>query len=254
MCTVSVISLESSGGYRLVTNRDEQRSRPEGDPPAWRRFGSVSALAPLDPLSGGTWVATNSVGLSLCLLNGNLEPAPPPPTRPRSRGLIIPALIGATTLDDATDALATIHLDRFAPFRLVIIQMGDHRAAPRVADAFWNGRGLELTRARALPACFVSSGLGDSRVTPRFQVFDSIVRPLPIPESQDAFHRHAWPDRPEISVCMSRADARTVSITAVTVEPVAGASPRIESVHHLTPTASSPAEAPPALAAAQRFG
>jgi hypothetical protein len=34
---------------------------------------------------------------------------------------------------------------------------------------------------------------------------------------QDRFHRHAWPDRPHLSVCMRRRAARTVSHTLVEV-------------------------------------
>ena len=32
---------------------------------------------------------------------------------------------------------------------------------------------------------------------------------------QDAYHRHFWPDRRHLSVCMRRPDARTVSYTLV---------------------------------------
>jgi hypothetical protein len=38
------------------------------------------------------------------------------------------------------------------------------------------------------------------------------------PDAQDAFHRHAWPDQLHLSVCMSRADARTVSRTCVELD------------------------------------
>ena len=36
---------------------------------------------------------------------------------------------------------------------------------------------------------------------------------------QEAFHRHRWPDRPHLSVCMDRQDARTVSHTVVSLGP-----------------------------------
>ena len=36
-------------------------------------------------------------------------------------------------------------------------------------------------------------------------------------ERQQAFHAHRWPDRPEVSVLMTRRDARTVSRTAIEV-------------------------------------
>jgi hypothetical protein len=237
MCTVSIITIPGSpGAYRLVTNRDEQRSRPIGEPPAWRSLRGVRALAPIDPASGGTWVATNESGLTLCLLNGNLEPSLPPPAEARSRGLLIPGLIGCRSIDGVLGALATTPLGPYPPFRLVIVEPGSASCAePRVADAFWDGRILVQNESRAVPACFVSSGLGDSRALPRLPLFATTVALNATAQEQDAFHRHVWPDRPEISVCMSRADARTVSITTLWVEPAAGALPRVQAEHAQVP-------------------
>ena len=255
MCTVSIISTSHTGGYRLVTNRDEQRTRAAGEAPKWRRFGSVDALAPLDPVSGGTWVATNREGLSLCILNGNLEPPPPAPARGLSRGLIIPALIGSHSLDEAMTGLSTADLSRFAPFRLVMSQSGGTDGpGVLVADAFWNGRTLEVTTDQAPPVCFVSSGLGDSRVAPRLPLFASVVTDAPRPEAQDEFHRHVWPDRPEISVCMSRAEARTVSITTIRVDPIPGSRPSIRSEHAHVPEDSRRSTSLSALASGVRSG
>lgn len=243
MCTVSIITVQGSpGGYRLVTNRDEQRSRPTGEAPAWRTFRGVTALAPLDPVSGGTWVATNESGLTLCLLNGNLEPPPPAPAGARSRGLIIPALIGFTSIDAVLGALATTNLGVYPPFRLVIVEPGSaSRAEPRVADAFWDGRTLTQTESRSVPVCYASSGLGDSRAAPRLPLFDATVGRCATAPEQDAFHRHVWPDRPEISVCMSRRDARTVSITTVVVEPGIAGPARVRADYAQVPDTRAPA-------------
>lgn len=218
MCTVSIIALSAgSGAYRLVTNRDEQRCRAPGEPPAWRMLGGVKAIAPRDPVGGGTWVATTEAGLTLCLLNGNLEPPPPPPARPRTRGEIIGLLVGIGSIDAIITASSELDLTSYPPFRLVCVEPGTHR--PRIADMVWNGRVIVRTPDHRAPACFVSSGLGDSRVAPRLPLFAESVGRAPTPESQDAFHRYVWPERPEISVCMSREDARTVSITSITVQP-----------------------------------
>jgi len=70
------------------------------------------------------------------------------------------------------------------------------------------------------PVMFTSSGLGDARVEgPRRELFHDWFGddPAQWPAQQDAFHRHRWPDRPELSVCMSREDARSVSLTVVEV-------------------------------------
>ena len=59
MCTVSVIPLcgvPASPLYRLVCNRDEQRSRPTSSDLVRRRLGDRAAGMPIDPPSGGTWI------------------------------------------------------------------------------------------------------------------------------------------------------------------------------------------------------
>lgn len=238
MCTVSIIALRSAGGaYRLVTNRDEQRTRARGEAPTWRTLGGVRAISPRDPNAGGTWVATSESGLSLCLLNGNLEPPPDLPARPRSRGLLIGSLIGLGSIERVIDGLARMDLSPFPPFRLV----GAETAAggPRLFDAFWNRESLVTTVDHRAPVCFVSSGLGDSMVAPRLPLFDEMVGRNPTAEAQDAFHVHAWAERPEISVLMTRGDAMTVSITSVSVEPVSGGLPQVLVNHRAIRDSSS---------------
>lgn len=225
MCTVSIIPLVGeAAGYRLVTNRDEQRTRASAEPPAWRTFNGTRAIAPLDPAGGGTWVATSERGLTLCILNGNLRPAPAPPERARSRGEIIPALIGEGSVDAAMEALARMDLSVYPPFRLLGVEPGD---GPIVSDAFWDRRELRRRSGMRAPACFVSSGLGDELVLPRLPLFDAMVGREGTAAAQDAFHRHVWPERPEISVCMSRAEARTVSVTTIEVRR-SGTAARVE--------------------------
>lgn len=215
----------------MVTNRDEQRSRAPAIEPVWHEIEGGGArtrvIAPRDPVGGGTWVATTERGLTLCLLNGNLEPAPELPRLLRSRGELIPALVGLEGIGRVAKALAEMDLARYAPFRLVGVQpMSADGAADAtrssegsagVIDLFWDRRELVARTHGRLPVCFVSSGLGDSQVRPRLPLFDEMVGRDPSPAIQDAFHAHVWPDRPEISVRMSRSDARTVSTTVIEV-------------------------------------
>ena len=57
--------------------------------------------------------------------------------------------------------------------------------------------------------------MGDSLVeTPRRELFETWLRGnAATPQRQDALHRHEWPDRRHLSICMRRADACTVSYT-----------------------------------------
>ncbi|MBX3363304.1 MAG: NRDE family protein [Phycisphaeraceae bacterium] len=216
MCTVSVIATHTSG-FRLVTNRDEKRTRPPALPPKWRTLSAdARAIWPTDPLGGGTWIGASSRGLVLCVLNVNFQPTihPPEPGFLRSRGTLIPDLIEAPDASAAMAALLEMDLDRFAMFRLIAVDFRDGRL--RIGNARWDRASIDLTW-HTPPTCHVSSGLGDALVQPRLPLFERMVAQQPLAEQQDAFHRHQWPDRLPISVLMSRPDARTVSITHVEV-------------------------------------
>lgn len=214
------------------------------DAPARRTDAPASArraVYPVDPVGGGTWVAATTGGLALCLLNANppgwSTPSDPARAGLISRGAIIPGLLDAPTARDAASRVPALALNRFAPFTLLAADLSlrpasatatnpphrthaDHpAAASRVWRAVWDGRSILVDELGVAPVCVASSGLGDHLVTPRLPLFDSIVRAAePGPsqaEAQDRFHRHRWPGRPEISVLMSRREARTVSITTV---------------------------------------
>jgi hypothetical protein len=216
MCTVTVVPARET--IRLACNRDELRSRAAALPPRVRQFGPRRAVLPVDPTSGGTWVAVNDAGLALTLLNVNPKNRPAAtPAVPLSRGNIIPALLHADTPLAAAFSALTLDPSRYAPFRLVLVSQREavelHSDGTRIRLR-WR---LGLTR----PQMFTSSGLGDQAVEgPRRQLFGEYFdRPGDRLAQQDAFHRHRWPNRPHLGVCMERKDAQTVSHTLVSLRP-----------------------------------
>ena len=243
MCTVTI--LPRPGGLRLLTNRDESRRRSEAKPPHIRgvqrgekKMIATRAMYPTDADAGGTWVAVNTAGVVFTLLNRNLPaptPTPPPPVDPsataptptdqppapsgrRSRGEIIPALLDCESADAAIERLPAFHPRDFSAFRMVV---ADEKSIVVVRTDTLS-MAHERCPLSTKPSMFTSSGLGDHLVDPpRRALFNSWFTgdSASWPERQDAFHRHRWEDRPELSVCMSRSDARTVSLTAVEVEP-----------------------------------
>ncbi len=223
MCTLTVIPLRSGShgdpvGYRVATNRDESRMRAPALAPRPAIVSGVRALWPVDGHAGGTWIAANDRGVTLSLLNVNLSRPPALPQRPKTRGAIIPALSDAATAQEAGRRLQDSELAHFAPFRMVAFDVED------IIEVRWDGDRVAVRRSALAPACFVSSGLGDHLVEPRLGLFASLLADGRLtPEDQDAFHRHVWADRPEISVMMSRADARTVSTTIVEANLAGGA-------------------------------
>ncbi len=220
MCTVSIVP--AGDGFRLVSNRDERRARARARPPRWYDLGGRRALFPLDPEGGGSWVGVNDVGLAAALLNRS--PGSPVPaaagaapihtaaTRPAaSRGLIVPLLLSAASLRDAQQLMRQLPRRRFQPFRVVVVQAG---------HVTFFGADREWSQPLEVPVVLASSSLGDDLVeTHRRALFERLWRadrahPLDV---QRRFHRHQWAAHPELSVVMSRPDARTVSRTTCDV-------------------------------------
>jgi hypothetical protein len=225
MCTVTIIPL--GNGIRLACNRDESPLRPAALPLRVVTFGKRRAMMPIDPVSGGTWIAANDAGLIVTLLNYYAAPhdrnAPAPR---RSRGTIIPGLLDAATLAEAFERTGAIVGDDFADFRLVLADRDS------VAEGLLDKGTLVRKPPVRIdgPLLFTSSGLGEDVVGPPrralFEEFFACQSPSAKrgaaslagrsgSEIQDAFHRHSWPDRGHLSVCMRRPDARTVSYTVV---------------------------------------
>ncbi len=246
MCTVTIIR-ESSGAVRMVTSRDESPRRAPALPPRWHTLGGGGrAVWPVDPTGGGTWVAAADTGLALTILNCN--PRTPPSLPPRddlvSRGTIIPALIDSGSASAVMQRLANLDLQRYGPFRLIALDTRD--AMPTIIESRWDYQTLAVVEHAGAPVCFASSGLGDHRVEPRLDLFERMVVAVgATPERQDAFHRHRWDDRPEISVLMHRPEARTVSICAMRLAPAVGEQVSINATY--TPIDASVAQRPAAV-------
>jgi uncharacterized protein with NRDE domain len=227
MCTVTLIPFRDDGeaAMRIACNRDEARQRPAALPPEARVFGQRRALMPVDPASDGTWIAVNDAGLAMVLLNQN------PGTGSRSivdfrlsRGTIIPSLLHCDNLQSAKRRACRVVTGDLAPFRLLLVDRTES-----VEVSFVDNRLNIVERPRlGAPMLFTSSGLGDALVeSPRRQLFQEwflaeASQPYGeaselknLAELQDGFHRHSWPDRQHLSVCMRRADACTVSYTVI---------------------------------------
>ncbi len=233
MCTLTIVPMEGAGGrprrgrpgaseaaYRVAFNRDEARARPAALPPQVRRHGARLGAMPIDPLSGGTWIGVNDAGLTMALLNANHEPAAAAGSAAQarlSRGLIVPSLLGAGSLAEAASGTSRLDAARFAPFTLFLADGREILVLRTGGSRLVEGGRLPADRPRML----TSSGLGDLLVAgPRSALFERMLRQYGRSTTlQDRFHRHSWPDRPEVSVCMRRADARTVSFTVVEVLP-----------------------------------
>lgn len=210
MCTLTLVRGDGRR-VRVVCSRDEQRSRSAALPPSRHERAGRVCVMPIDPVSRGSWIGVNDAGLIGALLNAN--PAEASSTGARSRGELVPQLLGLTSVEESLRFCSGIDGSLYAPFTLLVAALDD--GAVLSSD----GRTLRVVARRApdAPLMLTSSGLGDHLVEPCRralfrELFDRSGDPL---DAQHAFHAHRWKDRPHLSVLMSRADARTVSRTTV---------------------------------------
>jgi len=205
-------------GYEVFFNRDERRARKPAVPPAVRRRGDTRILSPLDGDCGGTWIAVNEHGLTVCLLNG--FPAQSPDTAAgdgyTSRGSIPLTAIECASSAEVARTLRACSLDCFRPFVLVAFEPGGVGLTAR-----WSGATLEIDHGRPPLRPLVSSSFFTEEVrSSRIAVFESLQREragdTPT-ELHLAFHRSHRPERGPHSPCMHRADASTVSFSHIEV-------------------------------------
>jgi hypothetical protein len=223
VCTVSLLRApwigeeSQSGGselplFRVVANRDEQRSRPSALPPRRTHHEGIDVVAPVDPLGGGTWIAASSTGLVFALLN-EYGAVPSTDRGLRSRGLVIPALFGSESLGAVRERASSLDPKSFQPFRLLAADR--HHLVELISDGQTFTFGARDSTSLRVLRC--SSLVDQQRARAcRTALFDHLVTG-PSRWAQDTFHQAAWPGDEALGVRMSRDDACTVSVTTVEV-------------------------------------
>jgi len=217
MCTVTW--LVSGSGYELFMNRDELYSRGEGLPPSLHSHDGTRFLAPIDSDGGGTWIAANEFGLTVCLLN-HYPPAPPSPPSPsrsdggyRSRGRLVLELASKPSPDSVVAAVQGSGLDAYRPFSLFAIGAG---RAPVLLR--WNGHGDLEQADPPTPPVASSSFDSEAVVESRTRTYAALVGDDPSPVNLAAYHASHEPEKGPYSVCVHREDGGSRSLTRVRVD------------------------------------
>jgi len=238
MCTVTVLprscltaprAVADPPLLRVACNRDERLTRYAAVPPSIRTLAGRRIVMPVDPDSGGTWIAASEAGLVFALLNANPSPSLNAnhganlTTDPGasadgavSRGGLIPSLLGAATVSGALGLVLDADVTRYRPFRLLVMD------AYQLVECWVDAGRLRHRRAYLHGALLrTSSSLGDAVVeAPRRALFRQFFKgPANTVAAQDAFHDHQWAGREAVSVRMRRNDARTVSHCVVELTP-----------------------------------
>jgi Transport and Golgi organisation 2 len=218
MCTVSWV--HQPGGYHLLCNRDEKRTRGAAFAPAVLERGGVRYIAPVDADSRGTWVAANEFGLSVCLLSGAVGNVASKAPATRSRGLLMRELAWASSGDECALWMKQLDLGPFAPFTLLVLEPG--RSA---VVAEWNGEDLTVDPAGDAHVPLTSSSC-DAAGVRRFRRNEFAQRVGPAASSDLTpgdpallywFHASHGSAPDAYSPCMHRDDAETVSFSWIIV-------------------------------------
>lgn len=214
MCTVSWIYDKS--GYELFFNRDEKRARLAATSPALISQDGVPYLAPTDGDFGGTWIAVNDHGITVCLLNGaNLTGSPGDECNAKqSRGWLIPRLIASPSVSALRERFSSVDCFAFAAFTLAIFE-------PRRPAAFieWDGRSSTFQFDDSPCGTLTSSSYNTVAVrASRQKEWREFLCDAPVDASRLAeFHSSHLPSRGPYSICMHRPDAETVSYSHIGV-------------------------------------
>lgn len=208
MCTLSwVIEAE---GYQLFFNRDEQKHRAPALSPEIFNSNKLSVVMPVDPIGKGSWIASNELGVTVCLLNNYQGNTPIGDLI--SRGQIVKTLVMTNSVIDLKSALFEIPLSQFAPFTVVIFYPSNTHS---VLSYCWDGETLnEISAASPM----ISSGIALQEVTDyRKDIYKLITIKGVTSARLSEFHQHQHQQYGHLSVRMSRDDAQTVSVTNVVV-------------------------------------
>jgi len=213
MCTVTWC--RQASGYELFFNRDELRRRVAGRPP--RADDHRRYLAPEDPKAGGTWLAVNTAGTTIGILNAHPPAEASQPAQPMqgttSRGRLVRALADLEQAPELNARLNAMDLALFRPFTIFAV-------SPALAAAVlrWDGRQL-TTQPTGQPPLLSSSSIDSDGAdgARRRGLAAKLDRSSDPVAAHLAFHRSHYPHRGPLSPCMHRSDARTVSFCHVRV-------------------------------------
>lgn len=213
MCTLSW--LQQAGVLHLVFSRDELLNCVEYEALQTYSIGKQAVLAPSDPQRQGFRVASNSSGLSVCVLNDYCSKGPDDLVR--SSGQLVRDLSACETPAEIHRKLEQSEHQAYAPCSLFIFWQRETPVLWR-----WDGR---CWSEHVAPSSPFSTSSPLSELIPRWCrfFFDRFSGkrcwPDLTPEQQLKAHRSRWRGVAWASVAMRPKTRATVSLTRVTVRP-----------------------------------
>lgn len=210
MCTMTWFV--SDDGYELFFNRDERTSRQRAQVPTLQVAKGTHYLSPTDTDAGGTWIATNQYGVTVCLLNHYQFEQLETYKKWISRGEIVREFAITEHLSDAKKRFSARNFEDYRAFRMFIITPNGENVL-----CVWDGHLARLEENISAPKS--SSSVDAKHVKSLRKNLFNNMNLLTLNNVDDylAFHTSHSPTPSKESVCMHREDANTVSLSHVSV-------------------------------------
>ena len=213
MCTATWVDTEN--GYILGFNRDEQRSRSEALPPKKTQWQHTDILRPTDPKAGGTWIAVNQFGATICILNYYQATSVDTPSEDyKSRGSLIVELSHTAHIEQLQTSMQKLNVRNYRGFHLLFKPLQCKNA---IYSFLFDGHQLIFETLKE--SCITSSSFDGNRIiSHRKSLHRQLLQQQTYTNTaMREFHRQRDSSEPARGVCMSRSDAKTVSYTEVAV-------------------------------------
>lgn len=210
MCTMTWFV--NDDGYELFFNRDERISRRRAELPSLNDVNGVQYLSPTDADAGGTWIAANHYGVTVCLLNHYQFEQLEAYKTWISRGEMVREFATTSDLNQAEQQFDALDLGDYRAFRMfIIVQSGDNLLC------VWDGHSARVEVNVNTPK---SSSSVDAKHVKSLR--KKLFADMKLVESKNTddylrYHTSHLPSRSKESVCMHRDDANTVSLSYVRV-------------------------------------
>ena len=215
MCTLTYLLTEH--GYEIYFTRDEQRARLLALAPQFNP--SREAIYPIDANGQGTWLALTQSGLSLALLNNYQAPTTPVNENSVSRGQLILSLLDKVQNEqndvDIMTQLQKMDLTVYQPFQLCVFPSSLTQSNINIGVV--KGGSSQLTQCTVDLPITSSSVDFNAICLKRQQRFAGLVDKTHPQSAQLKAYHYSTETQGKHSVQMSRDDARTVSISHLSV-------------------------------------
>lgn len=211
MCTLTWFDTDS--GYELFFNRDEMISRSRAEPPKVCFDEPIQTLFPTDADAGGTWIAVNQLGITVCLLNHYQFEQIKTYKDWISRGQIVRSFAAIPSLAAAEQQFSELDLDDYRAFRMfVLVPGGDNRLF------VWDGHSAHIDAGISQPKSSSSMDAKYVKLSRRNLFQEMNLAGSSTSQDFVDYHSSHIPMRSKESVCMHREEAHTVSLSHVRVD------------------------------------